>query len=159
MRVGAIRLLDEAGTHRSGSQIFAQRRRNPRPLGRGGCQGEDDHVHLLVNYPPKVAVSKLVNSLKGISSLMIWKKNIRAFKRNYGEALCGRLVTSLEAEAVRLSLLFASTSRHSKRRIKSKVQGKEGFAFRAYIPALKGEVLRANRINSGLTYLAIRKNG
>jgi putative transposase len=33
--------------------------------------GEDDHVHLLVNYPPKVAVSKLVNSLKGISSLLI----------------------------------------------------------------------------------------
>lgn len=30
--------------------------------------GEADHVHLLVNYPPKVAVSKLVNSLKGVSS-------------------------------------------------------------------------------------------
>lgn len=30
--------------------------------------GEDDHVHLLVNYPPKVAVSVLVNSLKGVSS-------------------------------------------------------------------------------------------
>ena len=30
--------------------------------------GEGDHVHLLVNYPPKVAVSKLVNSLKGSSS-------------------------------------------------------------------------------------------
>lgn len=30
--------------------------------------GEKDHVHLLVNYPPKVAVSKLVNSLKGVSS-------------------------------------------------------------------------------------------
>jgi putative transposase len=27
--------------------------------------GENDHVHLLVNYPPKVAVSVLVNSLKG----------------------------------------------------------------------------------------------
>jgi hypothetical protein len=25
----------------------------------------------------------------------------------------------------------------------------EGFAFRAYIPALNGEVLRANRINGG----------
>lgn len=37
--------------------------------------GEDDHVHLLVNYPPKVAISKLVNSLKGISSLLIRKKN------------------------------------------------------------------------------------
>ena len=33
--------------------------------------GEDDHVHLLVNYPPKVAVSNLVNSLKGVSSLLL----------------------------------------------------------------------------------------
>lgn len=32
------------------------------------CDGEDDHVHLLVEYPPKVALSKLVNSLKGVSS-------------------------------------------------------------------------------------------
>ncbi|PDW85065.1 IS200/IS605 family transposase [Helicobacter pylori] len=30
--------------------------------------GESDHVHLLINYPPKVSVSKLVNSLKGVSS-------------------------------------------------------------------------------------------
>ena len=30
--------------------------------------GEEDHVHLLVNFPPKVAVAKLVNSLKGVSS-------------------------------------------------------------------------------------------
>ena len=29
---------------------------------------ETDHVHLLVNFPPKVAISKLVNSLKGVSS-------------------------------------------------------------------------------------------
>ena len=36
--------------------------------------GEHDHVHLLVNDPPKVAVSKLVNSLKGSSSLLIRKK-------------------------------------------------------------------------------------
>ncbi len=27
--------------------------------------GEKDHVHLLVHYPPKISVSKLVNSLKG----------------------------------------------------------------------------------------------
>lgn len=33
--------------------------------------GEDDHVHLLVNYPPKVAVSGLVNSLKGASSRVL----------------------------------------------------------------------------------------
>jgi putative transposase len=30
--------------------------------------GEDDHVHLLVQYPPKVAVSSLVNSLKVVSA-------------------------------------------------------------------------------------------
>ncbi|NBE79997.1 IS200/IS605 family transposase [Micromonospora rubida] len=30
--------------------------------------GENNHVHLLVNFPPKVAPAKLVNSLKGVSS-------------------------------------------------------------------------------------------
>lgn len=35
--------------------------------------GEDDHVHLLVNYPPKIAISTLVNSLKGVSSRMLRK--------------------------------------------------------------------------------------
>ena len=32
------------------------------------CDGEDDHVHLLVSYPPTMQLSKLVNSLKGASS-------------------------------------------------------------------------------------------
>jgi putative transposase len=36
--------------------------------------GEHDHVHLLVHYPPKVAVSKLVNSLKGVSSHYLRKE-------------------------------------------------------------------------------------
>ena len=35
------------------------------------CDGEDDHVHLLVEYPPKVAISALVNSLKGVSSRLL----------------------------------------------------------------------------------------
>jgi putative transposase len=30
--------------------------------------GENNHVHLLVSFPPRVALSKLVNSLKGVSS-------------------------------------------------------------------------------------------
>ena len=29
---------------------------------------ESEHVHLLVGYPPKVALSRLVNSLKGVSA-------------------------------------------------------------------------------------------
>jgi putative transposase len=50
--------------------------------------GEDDHVQLLVNYPPKVAVSHLVNSLKGVSSRMVRKKNYPSIRRKlWGGAL------------------------------------------------------------------------
>ena len=35
------------------------------------CNGEDDHVHLLVEYPPQISLSKLVNSLKGVSSRLL----------------------------------------------------------------------------------------
>ncbi len=35
------------------------------------CDGEDDHVRLLVQYPPKGAVSRLVNSLKAVSSRLL----------------------------------------------------------------------------------------
>ena len=30
--------------------------------------GESDHAHPLVNYPPRVSISKLVNSLKGATA-------------------------------------------------------------------------------------------
>ena len=50
--------------------------------------GEDDHVYLLVNYPPKVSVSALVNSLKGVSSRMIRQKNYPSVaKKLWGPAL------------------------------------------------------------------------
>jgi putative transposase len=50
--------------------------------------GEDDHVHLLVNYPPKVSVSVLVNSLKGVSSRMIRQKQYPSItKKLWGGAL------------------------------------------------------------------------
>lgn len=48
--------------------------------------GEKDHVHLLVNYPPKVAVSKLVNSLKGVSSRLLRKK-CRELHKYYWKAV------------------------------------------------------------------------
>jgi putative transposase len=43
--------------------------------------GVDERVHLLINYPPKVAISKLVNSLKGVSSFLI-QKNKPSIKKN-----------------------------------------------------------------------------
>ena len=61
--------------------------------------GERDHVHLLVNYPPKISVSKLVNSLKGVSSRLLrgkgypsiqqalWGKNL--WSPSYFAGSCG----------------------------------------------------------------------
>ena len=33
--------------------------------------GQPEHVHLLIHYPPKHSVSSLVNSLKGVSSRLL----------------------------------------------------------------------------------------
>ena len=45
--------------------------------------GEHDHVHLLVHYPPKVAVSALVNSLKGASSWLLRNRYPEIARRYY----------------------------------------------------------------------------
>lgn len=46
------------------------------------CDGENDHVHLLVNYPPTVQLSKLVNSLKGVSSRRL-RQDFPALQKHY----------------------------------------------------------------------------
>jgi putative transposase len=42
--------------------------------------GEADHVHALIEYPPKLSISQIVNSLKGVSSRMYGKAG---FKKPY----------------------------------------------------------------------------
>ena len=50
--------------------------------------GEGDHVHLLIHFPTKVAISKLVNSLKGVSSRLLRKKNYHEIQKAlWGENL------------------------------------------------------------------------
>lgn len=60
--------------------------------------GECDYVHALVNFPPNVELSKLVNSLKGVSSRLLrkqfpdlekncWKGVL--WSRSYFAASCG----------------------------------------------------------------------
>jgi putative transposase len=49
--------------------------------------GETDHVHLLVNYPPKVSISKLVNSLKGVSSRLLKKTSPEIVSKYWKGAL------------------------------------------------------------------------
>ncbi|MET8054823.1 IS200/IS605 family transposase, partial [Streptosporangium sp. NPDC005286] len=44
--------------------------------------GEHDQVHLLVCHPPKVALSTLVNSLKGVSARLL-RKEYPAHIRKY----------------------------------------------------------------------------
>lgn len=51
--------------------------------------GEEDHVHLLVQYPPKVQLSKLVNSLKGVSSRKLKLHHPEIANRYYKSALWG----------------------------------------------------------------------
>ncbi|QXX76516.1 IS200/IS605 family transposase [Methylovirgula sp. HY1] len=74
------------------------------------CNGEDDHVHLLVVYPPKVVLSKLVNSLKGVSSRLLRErrpemrgryKNGVLWSPSYFVASCGGAPLTVIAEYVR----------------------------------------------------------
>jgi putative transposase len=48
---------------------------------------EHDHVYLLVNYPPKVAISSLVNRLKGASGRILRTKHPEIKSKLWGNAL------------------------------------------------------------------------
>ena len=50
-------------------------------------EGEDNHVHVLVNYPPQIQLSKLVNSLKGVSSRMLRQRIPAIADRYYKDVL------------------------------------------------------------------------
>ena len=74
------------------------------------CDGEDDHVHLLVHYPPKLALSQLVNSLKGVSSRLLRETRPEVTGRyykgvlwspSYFTASCGGAPLSVIAEYVK----------------------------------------------------------
>lgn len=74
------------------------------------CDGEDDHIHLLVHYPPKVALSKLVNSLKGVSGRLLRESRPEITGRypngvlwspSYFAAPCGSAPLSVVADYVK----------------------------------------------------------
>ena len=46
---------------------------------------EANHVHLLVRFPPKVTLSRLVNSLKGVSSRRL-RQEFPDLRRHYRQA-------------------------------------------------------------------------
>ena len=73
------------------------------------CSGEDDHVHLVVQYLPKVALSKLVNSPKGVSSRKMREmrpevaepyRNGVLWSQSYVAGSCGGAPLSVIAEHI-----------------------------------------------------------
>jgi len=46
--------------------------------------GEDNHVHALIEYPPKLSISQIVNALKGVSSR---RYGPAGYKKPHREAL------------------------------------------------------------------------
>ena len=52
--------------------------------------GEQDHVHLLIAYPPKLSVSVMVNNLKAVSSRMLRLQNTHLTRQSKSSALWSR---------------------------------------------------------------------
>ncbi|MFM4671341.1 IS200/IS605-like element ISAeme8 family transposase [Aeromonas media] len=69
--------------------------------------GEADHVHLLVAYPPKLAVSVLVNNLKSISSRQIRILNTHLRKQSNSGLLWSRSYFACSAGGVTIETLKA----------------------------------------------------
>jgi putative transposase len=78
------------------------------------CNGEDDHVHLLVEYPPKVAVSKLVNSLKGVSSRRLRHQHPDIAHRYYKGVLWSPSYFAASCGGAPLSVIHQYVENHRK---------------------------------------------
>lgn len=74
------------------------------------CDGEADHVHLLIEYNPKVQLTKLVNSLKAVTSRRLRNQftDLRAaydkpvlWSRSYFVGSCGGAPLEVVAQYVR----------------------------------------------------------
>ena len=101
--------------------------------------GEDDHVHLLLNYHPKVAVSHLVNSLKGVSSRMIRQKKYPSIpKKLWGGALWSPSYFAGSCGGAPFPSIV-STSSSNRRRVKA------SFARRALHPRPEGRSFPRNK--------------
>ncbi|GGN95211.1 hypothetical protein GCM10011579_095530 [Streptomyces albiflavescens] len=69
--------------------------------------GETDHVHLLVHSPPKVALSRLIGSLKGVSARRLQQEFPRTYlwgdhfwSPSYFAASCGGAPLSIIKEYI-----------------------------------------------------------
>lgn len=69
--------------------------------------GEEDHIHLLVAYPPKLAISTMVNNLKAVSSRMLRLQNTHLTRQSKGSALWSRSYFACSAGGATIDVLRA----------------------------------------------------
>lgn len=67
--------------------------------------GEADHVHLLISYPPRLAVSVMVNNLKSVSSRMLRLQNSHLERQSKNAALWSRSYFACTAGSATLDTL------------------------------------------------------
>ncbi|EAR57611.1 transposase [Photobacterium sp. SKA34] len=67
--------------------------------------GEEDHVHLLISYPPKLAISVMVNNLKSISSRMLRLQNTHLTRQSKSAALWSRSYFACTASGATIETL------------------------------------------------------
>jgi len=83
--------------------------------------GEADHVHLLIEYPLRLALSKIVNSLKGVSSRILrkypafqkeyWGDNVSLWSRSYSRNRSNWMI-NISKLTHSLCNIFSSLSLH-----------------------------------------------
>lgn len=92
--------------------------------------GEADHVHILVAYPPKLSISVLVNNLKSTSSRYVRILNTHLRKQSNTGVLWSRSYFACSAGGATIETL------------KAYVQSQKTLISTPYIPARLGEDLR-----------------
>lgn len=69
--------------------------------------GEQDHIHLLVAYPPKLSISVMVNNLKAVSSRMLRLQNTHLTRQSKSAALWSRSYFACSAGGATIETLRA----------------------------------------------------
>ncbi|ELO1828367.1 IS200/IS605 family transposase [Vibrio cholerae] len=69
--------------------------------------GEQDHVHLLVSYPPKLSISVMVNNLKSVSSRMLRLQNTHLTRQSKNAVLWSRSYFACTAGGATIETLKA----------------------------------------------------
>ena len=69
--------------------------------------GKQDHVHLLISYPPKLSISVMVNNLKAVSSRMLRLQNTHLTRQSKTSALWSRSYFACTAGGATIETLKA----------------------------------------------------